>query len=361
VQEILREMKHSVTHCYNLINVNPYSVCYNLFEIELHTDNYIFYNQGKTMNTNVLNFVNHNVHPLDQLEAPDIVNTVIEARPMLYTNSSGFHATDPTRRGLHIVGTNEPPINVVKPSYNFKGAQYGDLYNAMVNICKAAGINCKGATVSHQMSADGALGSITITLPEYTIETAKGDASVFQITGRTSFNGVWAVVLQIGAVRMLCVNGQVFIDNFSMYKAKHTISMSTEHAQRKLAAALNSYQHEAERWKHWTQNSITNREAFNVFAVAAKCRFVLGNPQLSVTELMAEPEVYRNRALQYMWNQYTTDEQKVLGSTHWAAYNAMTHWSTHAPAAKKTAEGNILAIKAKRTDLVRAASKCLAA
>jgi len=354
-------MKHSVTHCYNLINVNPYSVCYNLFEIELHTDNYIFYNQGKTMNTNVLNFVNHNVHPLDQLEAPDIVNTVIEARPMLYTNSSGFHATDPTRRGLHIVGTNEPPINVVKPSYNFKGAQYGDLYNAMVNICKAAGINCKGATVSHQMSADGALGSITITLPEYTIETAKGDASVFQITGRTSFNGVWAVVLQIGAVRMLCVNGQVFIDNFSMYKAKHTISMSTEHAQRKLAAALNSYQHEAERWKHWTQNSITNREAFNVFAVAAKCRFVLGNPQLSVTELMAEPEVYRNRALQYMWNQYTTDEQKVLGSTHWAAYNAMTHWSTHAPAAKKTAEGNILAIKAKRTDLVRAASKCLAA
>jgi len=313
------------------------------------------------MNTNVFNFVNHNVHPLDQLEAPDIVNTVIEARPMLYTNSSGFHATDPTRRGLHIVGTNEPPINVVKPSYNFKGAQYGDLYNAMVNICKAAGINCKGATVSHQMSADGALGSITITLPEYTIETAKGDASVFQITGRTSFNGVWAVVLQIGAVRMLCVNGQVFIDNFSMYKAKHTISMSTEHAQRKLAAALNSYQHEAERWKHWTQNSITNREAFNVFAVAAKCRFVLGNPQLSVTELMAEPEVYRNRALQYMWNQYTTDEQKVLGSTHWAAYNAMTHWSTHAPAAKKTAEGNILAIKAKRTDLVRAASKCLAA
>ena len=313
------------------------------------------------MNTNVFNFVNHNVHPLDQLEAPDIVNTVIEARPMLYTNSSGFHATDPTRRGLHIVGTNEPPINVVKPSYNFKGAQYGDLYNAMVNICKAAGINCKGATVSHQMSADGALGSITITLPEYTIETAKGDASVFQITGRTSFNGVWAVVLQIGAVRMLCVNGQVFIDNFSMYKAKHTISMSTEHAQRKLAAALNSYQHEAERWKHWTQNSITNREAFNVFAVAAKCRFVLGNPQLSVTELMAEPEVYRNRALQYMWNQYTTDEQKVLGSTHWAAYNAMTHWSTHAPAAKKTAEGNILAIKAKRTDLVRVASKCLAA
>ncbi len=313
------------------------------------------------MNTNVFNFVNPNVHPLDQLEVPDIVNTVIEDRPMLYTNRSGFHTTDPTRRGLHVVGTDEPPINVVKPSYNFKGAQYSDLYSAMINICKASGINCKGASVDSMMSPDGALGTITLTLPEYTIETAKGDASVFQINGRTSFNGVWAVILQIGAVRMACTNGQVFIDNFSMYKAKHTISMSTEHAQRKLAAALNSYQHEADRWKNWTQNSITNREAFNVFAIAAKCKFVLANPTMSVRELLEEPEVYRNRALQYMWNQYTTDEQKTLGSTHWAAYNAMTHWSTHAPSAKKTAEGSILAIKAKRVDFVRLAAKSLAA
>ena len=313
------------------------------------------------MNTNVFSFMNHNVHPLDQIEAPDIVNTVIEARPMLYTNRSGFHATDPTRRGLHVVGSNEPPINVVKPSYNFKGAQYGDLYNAMVNICKASGINCKGASVDSMMSPDGALGTITLTLPEYTIETAKGDASVFQINGRTSFNGVWAVILQVGAVRRACTNGQVFIDNFSMYKAKHTISMSTEHAQRKLAAALNSYQHEAERWKNWTQNSITNREAFNVFAIAAKCKFVLSNPQMSVTELMEEREVNRNRALQYMWNQYTTDEQKTLGSTHWAAYNAMTHWSTHAPAARRLLRVASCNQGQAHRDLVRLAAKCLAA
>jgi hypothetical protein len=316
------------------------------------------------MNTNVFNIFNNTVtesHPLDNLVPPSIVDTIIESRPMLYTNSDGFNVADPNRRGLHVAGTDEPPINVVKPSYNFKGAQYGDLYRAMVNICKASGINCKGAYVDSMMTPEGGKGTITITLPEYTIETAKGDESRFQINGRTSFDGGWAVTLQIGAVRMVCTNGQVFVDNFSMYKAKHTISMSTEHAQRKLAAALNSYQHEADRWKYWTQNSITNREAFNVFAIAAKCKFVLSKPNMSVTELMEEPEVYRNRALQYMWNQYTTDEQKTLGSTHWAAYNAMTHWSTHAPAARKTVEGSILAIKAKRTDSVRLASKSLAA
>ena len=248
------------------------------------------------MNTNVLNLFNKTssngflnislanpLHPLDELEPPRIVDTVIEARPMWYTDVYGDRVIDPTRRGLHVTGTDEAPINVVKPSNNFKGAQYGDLYKAMVSICKASGINCKGAKIDHQMSHDGALGTITITLPEYTIETAKGDECVFHITGRTSFNGMWAVVLQVGAVRMLCINGQVFVDNFSMYKAKHTISMDTEHAKRKLAAALNSYQHEAERWKHWTKNSITNREAFNIFAMASKCKFVLSKPTMSVT------------------------------------------------------------------------------
>jgi len=39
----------------------------------------------------------------------------------------------------------------------------------------------------------------------------------------------------------------------------------------------------------------------------------------------------------------------------------MTHWSTHAPASQKTAQGNILAIKAKRIDSVREAAKSLAA
>jgi len=323
------------------------------------TSNIIYLNDNKANVVPLSTLVNS--HPLDLLDPPEIVNTVVESRPMYYTSQEGMTLLDTTRRGLHVKGEDELPMYVVKPSYKFEGAQYEDIYKAMVNICKASGINCAGAKVNSMMSPDGAMGTMTLTLPEYTIETAKGDESVFQINGRTSFNGTWSVVLQIGAVRMVCTNGQVFVDNFSMYKSKHTLTMSTEHAQRKLAAALNSYQHEAERWKEWTKNSITNREAFNVFAMAAKCKFALAKPSMSVFELMLEPEVYRNRALQYMWNQYTTDDQKTLGSTHWAAYNAMTHWSTHAPAAKKTAEGSILAIKAKREDSLRLAAGALLA
>ena len=35
-------MKHFVTHCYNLINVNPNFVCYNLFNIVRHTNKTIY-------------------------------------------------------------------------------------------------------------------------------------------------------------------------------------------------------------------------------------------------------------------------------------------------------------------------------
>ena len=314
---------------------------------------------------NVYTLNNHfsrTTHPLDDITPPDIVNTVIEDRPILFRDQYGTLCTDPSRRGLFVKGEQSPPINIVKGSYSFKGAQYEDLYRSMVSILKASGVDCRGAKVSSDMTQGGERGFITMTLPEYTIETRSGDESQFQITGRTSFDGSWAVVLQIGAVRMICTNGQVFMDSFSMYKAKHTLRMNPEHAERKLVAALDSYKNEAARWKRWTENSITDREALNLFAMATKCKFVLARQEMTVRQLFEEPEVYRNQALKWIWTQYTTDEQKHLGSTHWAAYNALTHWSTHAPATKKTAQANILAIKVRREEAIRSAVKsCLAA
>jgi len=58
-----------------------------------------------------------------------------------------------------------------------------------------------------------------------------------------------------------------------------------------------------------------------------------------------------------MWNQYTVTEQRHLGSNEWAVFNAMTHWATHAKAVKKTAQGNISAIKVRRNERVRGAAK----
>ena len=84
----------------------------------------------------MLNIVNA-VHPLEAIEPPSIVNTVIESRPMYYPDSQGLLIEDTNRRGLFVKGEQAPPINIVKESYSFKSAQYGDLYNAMVESFQA--------------------------------------------------------------------------------------------------------------------------------------------------------------------------------------------------------------------------------
>jgi hypothetical protein len=79
----------------------------------------------------------------------------------------------------------------------------------------------------------------------------------------------------------------------------------------------------------------------------------LTSKDMNIQELLEHKQVYNNRGLMYMWNQYTTDEQKYLGSNEWAAYNAMTHWSTHAPQARATSVNTQLTTQVRRQDAVR--------
>jgi len=315
------------------------------------------------MNTHVIDITKYRTvqHPLDLVVTPEIVDVKMEERAVYYPDGYGNIVSDPDRKGIHRVG-GDTAVNIVgKNSYSIEGGQYSDLYRCMTNVLKNSGVDCNGIKVRSDVTPDGALGYISMTLPEYTIEVANGDESQFQISGRTSFNGIWPTVLQIGAIRIICTNTQAFVENFSMYKAKHTPSFDISHAQRKLQKALEDYRAEGERWKRWTKNDISDREAFNVFALAAKCKVALTTSMsVSVQDLINDKENYsevsRNQSLMYLWGQYKK-EIKTLGRTHWAAYNAMTHWSTHMPIQRKTSKNNIISARVNREVSVRSAAK----
>ena len=315
------------------------------------------------MNTHVIDITKYRTvqHPLDLVVTPEIVDVKMEERAVYYPDGYGNIVSDPDRKGIHRVG-GDTAVNIVgKNSYSIEGGQYSDLYRCMTNVLKNSGVDCNGVKVRSDVTPDGALGYISMTLPEYTIEVANGDESQFQISGRTSFNGIWPTVLQIGAIRIICTNTQAFVENFSMYKAKHTPNFDISHAQRKLQKALEDYRAEGDRWKRWTKNDISDREAFNVFALAAKCKVALTTSMsVSVQDLINDKENYsevsRNQSLMYLWGQYKK-EIKTLGRTHWAAYNAMTHWSTHMPIQRKTAKNNIISARVNREESVRSAAK----
>ena len=193
---------------------------------------------------------------------------------------------------------------------------------------------------------------------DYHIDLGNGDVSALQLAHRNAGDGSWPFTLEACAVRILCMNRQVALDYFSLFKTKHTPNMAPAHGARKIAAVLKGFEKERERWTAWKQQSISDMAAFAIFAKAAKFEI---DDQLSLHEILSSKSYSMSKAMKYMWQRYIKNEKRDLGSNEWAAYNAMTHWATHAPASTKTTAKNIVSIKVDRGIQVRSACQLLKA
>ena len=253
-------------------------------------------------------------------------------------------------------------LSVVSDSYQI--AQHPDTFRTVERIIADSDLDLTGVRRNIEVSHNGARAYARYTFPAHELETSRGDSSVLEILARNSFDGSWCFHIDIGAVRMACTNGQVILEDFAMYKSRHTKNLNMAHAAKKLSKSLEVYEKEVERWKEWKNIDIKNMEALRIFAQVANCKFItreLSYREQKIVEasFMAEPEVYRNKTLMKLWDHYMKYETAALGRNLWAVYNTLTHWATHAAAGKKTAEHNISAIKVRRQDKVREVFKRL--
>ena len=281
----------------------------------------------------------------------------VYTRPVKYIDANDEIQVVPNKKVL-VRDDNNESVGIVGQSYDV--AQHPDAFRTVERIISNSDLDTTGVTRDIQVSHDGARAYAVYTLPAHSVGQGKEETAL-QISTRNSFDGSWCFHVEVGAVRMICLNGQVFLDSFAMFKARHTAGLNMDHAARKLSKAIDVYQNESERWIRWQNTSVTDNQAFKTFADVAGCKFVTPVKAMTSTveSLLLEPEVYRNRTLMNLWTQYTNDERKALGSTAWAIYNTMTHWATHASATKSTAQKNIAAIQVARQDKVRQASKNL--
>ena len=281
----------------------------------------------------------------------------VYTRPVKYIDANDEIQVVPNKKVL-VRDDNNESVGIVGQSYEV--AQHPDAFRTVERIISNSDLDTTGVTRDIQVSHDGARAYAVYTLPAHSVGQGKEETAL-QISTRNSFDGSWCFHVEVGAVRMICLNGQVFLDSFAMFKARHTAGLNMDHAARKLSKAFDVYQNESERWIRWQNTSVTDNQAFKTFADVAGCKFVTPVKAMTSTveSLLLEPEVYRNRTLMNLWTQYTNDERKALGSTAWAIYNTMTHWATHASATKSTAQKNIAAIQVARQDKVRQASKNL--
>ena len=65
-------------------------------------------------------------------------------------------------------------------------------------------------------------------------------------------------------------------------------------------------------------------------------------------------------SLVYLWRQYQ-EEKHLLGANQWAIFNALTHWSTHAPARNENEATNIVDVRKRREDKIKKSFLRLAA
>jgi hypothetical protein len=281
----------------------------------------------------------------------------VYTRPVKYIDANDEIQVVPNKKVL-VRDDNNESVGIVGQSYEV--AQHPDAFRTVERIIANSDLDTTGVTRDIQVSQDGARAYAVYTLPAHSIGQGKEETAL-QISTRNSFDGSWCFHVEVGAVRMICLNGQVFLDSFAMFKARHTAGLNMDHAARKLSKAIDVYQNESERWIRWQNTSVTDNQAFKTFADVAGCKFVTPVKAMTSTvdSLLLEPEVYRNRTLMNLWTQYTNDERKALGSTAWAIYNTMTQWATQADATKSTAQKNIAAIQVARQDKVRQASKNL--
>ena len=256
---------------------------------------------------------------------------------------------------------NDQVINVVKSNYNidYQPSDGCNIIETMLARCHdSTALDLTGVSRQFEQSHEGGRYAVTYTLPAHEIDLGNGDVSVLQLAHRNSGDGSWCFTLEAGAIRMICMNKQVSIDYFSLFKTKHTPSMSPQNGADKIAAVLQGFEAEKERWTAWKNQSITNMEAFTIFAAAAKFKI---DTQLSLHELLASTSYRKSKAMKYMWNRYTTEEVKALGSNEWAAYNAMTGWATHCGASTKPSTKNLVSTKVDRANSVRSACTLLKA
>ena len=159
-----------------------------------------------------------------------------------------------------------------------------------------------------QQSHYGARTVCTYTFPAHRIEVREGDSMDLKISVLNSYDGSWKFMSLVGALRLACLNGQVIGDYFSSFYGKHTRSLDTDVAVKKLEHSLDVYMENAELWKQYPTTAVSELQAYNVFLNLA------GESKVLLELLQTTHALY-------------VDE---VGSNLWALFNTLTDWASHA-------------------------------
>ena len=319
------------------------------------------------MNNNVHVLTSPRINARNHIESlgslPDTVPEYGES-PVLYETSSYLSATVPelecsdTKRVIYNK-QNDKLINVVGSKYRLE-YQPKECINIVEEMLVNSGLDLTGITRRYDQSHDGGRYLTCYSLPAHAFDIGNGDENIPELIHRNSGDGSWPFTIEAAVNRGVCANGQVLLDPWATYTAKHTRSLNPVHGATKIAKCISTLDREKERWAAWKKHCISDMDAFKIFAKAAKFKV---DPTMSLQEIFSSKTWLNGRTkdIKFLWTQYVNKEVPALGANEWAVYNAMTHWSTHAEGNTKSSIKNIASTRIDRRDSIRKACTLLKA
>ena len=242
-------------------------------------------------------------------DSPDLIE-VCEPVPM-----PEYSALQNTASGAIL---NTRPIG---KTYNL--VPHDKLFRRQAELLQETDLPLSNVKVIDRVYNDGLRAHRTIHFND--LQTTIGDSSDSVNCRMDVFNSVdmsWSFQVFSGAYRDLCRNTLVFGGEKAYHqKAKHTKNLSPDALISKAGGSLEMWTGQREKMNLWAGAKLNDAKFAEILAQS----ICFKNTRAAQAEQGNQVNESLMNHLLYLFDK----EKRELGQTMWAAYNALTHWSTH--------------------------------
>ena len=221
-------------------------------------------------------------------------------------------------------------------SLKYKTIPHIDLYKKHTDKLLDSNLGGGALEVIDQTWDSGAKARRTIHFLDHKTEIKDKDNICLRSDIFNSIDGSWAFQTFTGAFRSLCLNTLVFGgQKFYHERRKHTSGLNVNSALSKISNTLDIYTNQSDKFKAWNNTVLNDKDVVRLLAntICYKPSKTVETIQdldenQAVNHGVIDTKNVNTRLSDYLLYRYE-EERSSLGSTLWALYNAVTHWSTH--------------------------------
>jgi hypothetical protein len=242
-----------------------------------------------------------------------------------------------------IVSDSDKVLGIVSDKY--KVVTNHDVLLNMGLALEESGLDTTDFSVSAVVGYNGARAMVNLELPAHKIEV-KGDVSTLRVTVLNSYDGRWKFRAFAGALRMACMNGNVFHSTLAgAYSDFHTQRLDVEAGAAHLFKMAELFDKSQDWYNAMIERKVDREQLMRSLAI-----FLTGNSKVKDREAFtALPTTSRILDLFDMYS-------KEFGPNAYALYNALTDWVTHKKYTDRTKAGMLMLGQEKLENLMARSS-----